>query len=83
MDLHTYISDTDRRRALAEATGTSPDYLWQLGTGWNGRKPSIDLAKAIERETARLGPATVTKEVLRPDVWGESPKPKRQKARAA
>lgn len=70
MDLQTYVTDVDRRRALAEATGTSPDYLWQLGTGWNDRKPGIELAKAIERETTRLGPEPVSKESMRPDVWG-------------
>jgi DNA-binding transcriptional regulator YdaS (Cro superfamily) len=71
MDLNTYISDTGRRSALAEAVGTSPDYLWQVATGWNGRKPGPDLAKAIERETERLGPEKVSKETLRPDLWGD------------
>lgn len=71
MDLNIYISDTDRRAALAKAVGTSTRYLWQVATGWNGRRASTDLAKAIERETERLGPEKVPKESIRPDVWGE------------
>ena len=69
MNLSDYISDMGRRAALAEACGTSPDYLWQVATGWNGRRASTDLAQAIERESQRLGPEGVPKESLRPDVW--------------
>lgn len=64
MDLLTYISDMSRRAALAEACGTSPDYLWQIATRWKGRKPSADLALRIERESERLGPEKVPKEPL-------------------
>lgn len=71
MDLQTYVADVDRRKALADALGKSPDYLWQLGTGWQGRRPSPELARAIERETAQLGPEVVPKESMRPDVWGD------------
>lgn len=69
MDLITYISDMPRRAALAEACGASPDYLWQIATAWNGRRASTELAQAIDRESARLGPERVPKELLRPDVW--------------
>jgi DNA-binding transcriptional regulator YdaS (Cro superfamily) len=72
MDLKTFISDTARRRALAEAVGTSPVYLWQVGTGWKGRKPSPELALAIERESDRIGPAQVPRESMRPDIWSPS-----------
>jgi hypothetical protein len=70
MDLLTYISDMGRRIALAEALGSSPDYLWQIATRWNGRKPSPKLAERIERETERLGPEKVLKEPL---IFGPAP----------
>lgn len=64
MDLLTYISDMPRRAALAEACGTSPEYLWQIATRWRGKRPSPELAAAIEKESARLGPEAVPKEPL-------------------
>lgn len=69
MDLLTYISDMSRRAALAQACGTSSEYLWQIATGWRGKRPSPKLASAIERESARLGPETVLKE---PMIFGQS-----------
>jgi hypothetical protein len=78
MELKDYIADPERRRLLADAAGTDPDYLWQIATGYvrkNTKKPtraSTDLALKIERETTRLGPRTVRKESLRPDVWPAS-----------
>lgn len=70
MDLLTYISDMGRRVALAEACGTSPDYLWQIATRWKGRKPSPELATRIEAESERLGPEKVPKEPL---IFGPAP----------
>lgn len=70
MDLQAFISDADRREALASACQTHPGYLWQLATGWQGRRPSTDMAQAIERESERIGPEKVPKASLRPDVWG-------------
>lgn len=67
MDLHTYIDDMGRRRDLAAATKTSPDYLWQIATG--RRRASTGLAQAIERYTTASGPETISKSSLRPDVW--------------
>lgn len=67
MDLLTYISDMGQRKTLAEKCGTSPEYLWQVATGWRDRKPSTDLAKKIEEATA----GEVTRQELRPDVFGE------------
>jgi hypothetical protein len=72
MDLRTYISDMQRRAALARACGTSPDYLWQIATRWKGRRPSAELALRIERETERLGPEKVPKEPL---IFGVDPQP--------
>lgn len=74
MELIDFIADLERRKALADATGTSPDYLWQIATGHvrstTGKptRASTDLAIAIERESARIGDR-VSKESLRPDVW--------------
>jgi hypothetical protein len=70
MELAEYISDMGRRRALADALNTSPDYLWQIATRWNGRKPSAELAARIERESERLGPEKVAKEPL---IFGPAP----------
>jgi len=67
MDLLTFIDDSIRRRALAEASSSSPDYLWQIATG--RRRASTDLAQAIERESALIGPEAVPKGSLRQDVW--------------
>lgn len=77
MDLLAYISDMDRRAALADACSTSPDYLWQIATG--RRQAGTELAKTIERESGRIGPKAVAKETVRPDVW----EPVKKKARAA
>ena len=62
-----YIADTDRRRQLAERTKSNPSYLWQIATG--RRRASPALAREIEDATAEIGPTTVRKESLRPDLW--------------
>lgn len=70
MDLLAYISDTSRRRAaLAAALPANATYLYHIATGWRGSRPSPALAQKIEAATAALGPETVTKESLRPDIW--------------
>lgn len=65
MDLNTYISDTNARRLLAEEVGTSTGYLWQMATGWRGKRASRIMAIAIERATN----GAVTRQELRPDIW--------------
>jgi DNA-binding transcriptional regulator YdaS (Cro superfamily) len=52
MDLKTYIADDSRKTALAQAVGKSPAYLWQVATGWKGKRASPELAQAIEASTA-------------------------------
>ncbi len=69
MNLLPYIEDMAARRSLAEACGTSPEYLWQVATNWNGRKASHELARRIE--TATEGKVTIHD--LRPDIFGEAP----------
>lgn len=70
MDLQTYISDMPRRAALARETGRSPAYLYQIATG--RRRASTSVAQDIERATEKLGPETVTRASLRPDVWADA-----------
>jgi hypothetical protein len=73
----------DRRLELAERLNCSPDYLWQLSVGFQAsgakrpKRPSTDLARRIEEETAEMGRLVgkdwrVSKAALRPDVWTES-----------
>jgi DNA-binding transcriptional regulator YdaS (Cro superfamily) len=66
MDLKTYIADMAVRRDLAAACGTTPDYLWQIATGWRRRRASVDLVKRIEAATD----SAVTRHDLRPDIFG-------------
>lgn len=68
MELKTFVSDIARRHELAERLNCSPDYLWQLGQKWRGKRPSTDLARRIEQETAEMG-HRVSKSSLRADVW--------------
>jgi hypothetical protein len=68
--LREFNADTARRRALAAAVGSSPDYLWQLGVGWDNKRPGIALAKAIERESEKIW-RRIPKGSMRPDVWDE------------
>lgn len=72
MDLSTFISDPERKAKLASATGNSPGYLWQIATGWRGKRASVELAQTIERATGEIGPECVPKESMRPDVWPAS-----------
>lgn len=64
MTLLDYLKSLDAtaRAALAAACGTSVDYLFQIGYG--KRQPKVQLAVAIERESA----GQVTCELLLPDV---------------
>lgn len=65
MKLIELISDMKRRNELAAELGKSPDYLWQVAVGWNGKRASPELAKEIERATG----GKVKKASLRPDLW--------------
>jgi DNA-binding transcriptional regulator YdaS (Cro superfamily) len=71
MDLNAYLSsEPGARKALADAIGSSPDYLWQIATAWKGRRASPALAAKIEEATAGV----VTRAELRPDIWGDESK---------
>lgn len=67
MTLIEFISDQGRRRALAEALDTSPDYLWQMASGWRGRRVPLGRCPAIEAATG----GAVLCEEMRPDVIWE------------
>lgn len=69
MDLLTFISDRSRKAALATALRASEGYLWQIATGWRGKRASWELAQRIESASAEIGPEPVPKETLRPDIW--------------
>lgn len=45
---------TTERAALAERVGCSKKYLYQCATGWKGKRPSPDLAKALVEADPRL-----------------------------
>lgn len=75
MDLLTFISDRDRKAALATSLGASEGYLWQIATGWRGKRASWELAQRIESMTAGIGPEAVPKSSLRPDIWPADPAP--------
>jgi DNA-binding transcriptional regulator YdaS (Cro superfamily) len=69
MDLLTFISDAARKTVLADKLGASPGYLWQIATGWRGKRASPELARRIAEATAEIGPEAVPLESLRPDIW--------------
>ena len=78
MDLLTFIGDPARKAALATLTGASPAYLWQVATGWTpkggrAKRASAELAVAIEAATAKIGPEAVSRQSLRPDLFGPDP----------
>jgi len=81
MNLADYIAEPARRAELARQLSTSRDYLWQIATGWNGRRVTAERCIAIETATDGV----VTRYELRPDVFGEppaaaDPKPSREVA---
>ena len=86
MDLKSFIADPDQRDALATALDSSSGYLWQLATGWRGRRPSAEFAIRIEAATG----GRVSRAELRPDLWSggepaqpDTPAPSAAEQRAA
>lgn len=72
MDLKTYIADPGRKKALSLTSGAHPQWLWQVATGWRGKRASPILAVRIESATGGI----VSRYELRPDVFGDAPKTK-------
>ena len=52
-DLHPTLSTAERER-LAAAVGVRPGYLWQIATGWRGKRASLDLVAKLAAADARL-----------------------------
>lgn len=63
--LRDYISDPARRADLIAALDTSYMTLWQVATGWRGRRVSAERAIAIEAATGGVVPRWR----MRPDLW--------------
>jgi DNA-binding transcriptional regulator YdaS (Cro superfamily) len=74
MKLSDYFVDVNAREALARDLGASPDYLYQIATNRRQASPAL----AIKIETATNG--AVTRADLRPDLWGDTPKPAKRAA---
>ncbi|MCU0806570.1 MAG: helix-turn-helix domain-containing protein [Candidatus Contendobacter sp.] len=72
MNLKEWIRATrpEKRKAICDAIGTTPDYLWQIAGGHS--RPSARLAIAIERETG------VCRQKLRPDIFFDKALPTAQ-----
>lgn len=79
MDLKTYLEDPQRRASLVEALDTADGYMWQLATGWRGKRPSPEMAKRIEAATC----GAVSRAELRPDLWGGAADPASEPREAA
>lgn len=75
MSLDAYIANSEKRADLAQKLGTNPQYLWQIATGWRGRRASPAMAQRIEEATQ----GEVTKEQLRPDIWPPQAREKKPK----
>lgn len=60
-DLYPTLSG-DEREALAKKAGTDAGYLWQLSTGWRGKKPSINLMAKLAAADKRLKVADMVDE---------------------
>ena len=50
------------REDLARKAEINPGYLWQLATGWRGKRPSIDLIGRLARADKRLTLTDMVKE---------------------
>lgn len=51
MNLLEFINEKERAIKLAADTGKSRAYLYQVATGWQGKRCSPELAQAIEEAT--------------------------------
>lgn len=60
-DLYQQL-DKAGRDELALQVGIKPAYLWQIATGWNGKKPSLDLLRKIAEAHPRLSVAELVQE---------------------
>lgn len=67
-DLYFKLSPRERK-ALAAKAKASPGYLWQIATGWEGKRPSIELMQRLALADKRLRVAHMIDEFSkRPDA---------------
>jgi len=52
-DLYPTLS-AQERQVLAKKANTDPGYLWQLATGWRGKKPSLAMIERLASADRRL-----------------------------
>lgn len=67
MELLKYIETPERHAQLAKDVGTSQGWLWQIATGWRGKRASAEMAVKIE--VASKG--EISRAELRPDLFGQ------------
>lgn len=71
-DLYFKLSPRERK-ALAAKAQASPGYLWQIATGWEGKRPSIELMQRLALADKRLRMAHMIDEFSkRPGADGEA-----------
>lgn len=75
--LVAYISDSAKAKKLAADAGTSTDYLYQIATG--RRRASVGEKGLCDRIVKHAG-GRVTRNDLRPDVFGAAEKPTKRRA---
>lgn len=64
-DLYPKLGARERKN-LASRAGIAPGYLWQLATGWRGRKPSLALMTRLAKADKRLKVAHLAEEFSEP-----------------
>lgn len=57
---------SEERETIADKAGITSDYLYQVCT--ERARASVDLAMELDKATDK----TLSKKMLRPDVWGEA-----------
>ncbi len=55
--------DNQSLAAVAEACGTTAEYVRQISFGYGGRRPSVEMAKLLGQHSG------LPREFWRPDVW--------------
>jgi len=53
IDLYEKLDSTQRKH-LAEKAGVDAGYLWQIGTHWNNRRPSVTVIQRLVDADRRL-----------------------------
>lgn len=59
---------TQQRRTLASRAAVDEGYLWQIATGWRGKRPSIALIQRLAAADRRLKVSDLVAEFASPTV---------------